>query len=53
MSNSYWLEGMSCGDMLKKNIIFFKCLKSGYTKPNCKNSIKCYKCKKEGYHHTV
>ena len=40
-------------EMLKKNRISFKCLKPGHTKPNCKSSIKCYKCKKEGDHHTA
>ena len=38
---------------MKKNRICFKCLKPGHTKPNCKSSIKCYKCKKEGDHHTA
>ena len=34
-------------EILKKNRICFKCLKPGHTKPNCKSSIKCYKCKKK------
>ena len=38
---------------MKKNRICFKRLKPGHTKPNCKSSIKCYKCKKEGDHHTA
>ena len=38
---------------MKKNRIFFKCLKPGHAKPNCKSSIKCYKCKKEGDYHTA
>ena len=40
-------------EILKKNRICFKCLKTGHTKLNCKSSIKCYKCKKEGDHHTA
>ena len=40
-------------EILKKNRICFKCLKPEYTKLNCKNNIKCYKCKKEGDHHTA
>ena len=40
-------------EMLRKNRICFKCLRSDHTKPNCKNNIKCYKCKKEGDHHTA
>ena len=32
------------------NRICFQCLKPGHTKPNCKSSIKCYKCKKEDHH---
>ena len=38
---------------MKKNRICFKCLKPGHTKLNCKCNIKCYKCKKEGDHHTA
>ena len=37
---------------MKKSRICFKYLKPAHTKTNCKNSIKCYKCKKEGDHHT-
>ena len=40
-------------EILKKNRICFKCLKPGNSKPNCKSSIKCYNCKKEGDHHTA
>ena len=40
-------------EILKKNRICFKCLKPGHTKSYCKSSIKCYKCKKEGDHHTA
>ena len=40
-------------EILNKNRISFKCLKPGHTKPNCENSIKCYRCKKEGDHHTT
>ena len=40
-------------EIFKKNRIYFKCLKPGHTKPNCKSSIKCYKCKKQGDHHTA
>ena len=40
-------------DIEEKQNICFKCLKPGYRKPNCKSSIKCYKCKKEGDHHTA
>ena len=39
--------------MLKKDRICFKCLKPGHAKPNCKSSIKCYKCKKERDHNTA
>ena len=40
-------------EILKKNRICFKCLKPGHAKPNCKSSIKCYKCKKERDHNTA
>ena len=40
-------------EILKKNRTCFKCLKPGHTKPNCKNNMKCHKCKKEGDHHTA
>ena len=40
-------------EILKKNRICFKFLKPGHAKPSCKSSIKCYKCKKEGDHHTA
>ena len=40
-------------EILKKNRICFKFLKPGHAKPNCKSSVKCYKCKKEGDHHTA
>ena len=43
----------TCREILKKNRICFKCLKPGHAKPNCKSSIKCYKCKKEGDHCTA
>ena len=38
----------ACREIL--NRICFKYLKPGHTKPNCKSSIKCYKCKKEDHH---
>ena len=40
-------------EILKENRICSKRFKPGQTKPNCKSSIKCYKCKKEGNHHTA
>ena len=44
MSDSYGLKART--EILKKNITFFKCLKPGHAKPNCKSTMKCYKCKK-------
>ena len=38
---------------MKKNRLRFNCLKGGHQGKNCKVKIKCFKCKKEGNHHTA
>ena len=40
-------------EILKKRNICFKCLKPGHIKKNCRNKIKCFRCKAEGNHHTA
>ena len=34
--------------LLKKNRLYFNCLKGDHQRKNCKVKIKCFKCKKEG-----
>ena len=38
---------------MKKNRLCFNCLKGCHQLKNCKVKIKCFKCKKEGNHHTA
>ena len=38
-------------EFLKKNHLCFNCSKSGHSKKNCKNNIRCYHCK--GNHNTA
>ena len=38
-------------EFLKKNHLCFNCFKSGHSKKNCKNNIRCYHCK--GNHNTA
>ena len=40
-------------EILKKGNICYKCLKPGDIKKNCRNKIKCFRCKAEGNHHTA
>ena len=40
-------------EILKKENICFKCLKPGHIKKNCRNKIKCFRCKAEENHHTA
>ena len=40
-------------EILKKRNICFKCLKPGHIKKNCRNKIKCFRCKAEENHHTA
>ena len=40
-------------EILKKGNICFKCLKPGHIKKNCRNKIKCFRCKAEENHHTA
>ena len=38
-------------EFLKKNHLCFNCIKSGHSKKNCKNNIRCYHC--TGNHNTA
>ena len=38
---------------MRKGNICFKCLKSGHIRRNCRNKIKCFRCKAEGNHPTA
>ena len=36
--------------LLKSNRLCFNCLRGGHTKKNCRNQMKCFKCKTESHH---
>ena len=40
-------------EILKKGNICCRCLKPGHIKKNCRNRIKCFRCKAEENHHTA